>query len=122
MADINAALMTTQVVDKAVDTLYVEFKTMIAGQTITASNVVSIVVNLMQLVERYDTITGPQRKETIMRVLNKSLGDLYTPSDVKIIIDMTVPVMIDTFVSIDKKKVMIATENGLKRLFSCCLK
>jgi len=94
---------------------------------ITPTNIVMIASELIQVVEKYNTLTGTQKKMLIINVIKKIVNEESNTYEEKvalnIIIDNTLPLMIDGFVSAingmmkfskDKKKC-----NFLKKCLFC---
>ena len=75
----------------------------IHGEKITPANIVLIASELIQIVEKYKTLTGSQKKMLVINTIKKYVNEQNTTSDEKlalnIIIDNTLPHMIDGFVS-----------------------
>ena len=83
----------------------------------------------MQVVENVEyNIKGEQKKNLILDVLNnlideqiddKKEGNVQGEIDMKLFVKLTLPNIIDTFVSIDNKEVKIKLKNS-NRLLACC--
>jgi len=103
--------------------LYAELKNIIGKGQITRSNIITMVLSLMQVVEQYENLKGKQKKAAIIDVLNQ-LIDEQVPMEqealeLKSLVHLTLPTVIDAMVSIDKKEVEIKVKNGCKKLISC---
>ena len=101
-------------------------KTTLGDEKITATNIVIISTNLMHIVEQYKDLTGSQKKmlilDTIKKVINQNVNDPQERISLMLIVDMTLPPMLDTLVSaingglkFEKDKVI----SGFKKLFCC---
>ena len=101
-------------------------KTTLGDEKITATNIVIISTNLMHIVEQYKDLTGSQKKmlilDTIKKVINQNVNDPQERISLMLIVDMTLPPMLDTLVSaingglkFEKDKVV----SGFKKLFCC---
>lgn len=117
--------MKTSKFNLATDRLYTELKAIIRENgKLTTSNIVTIVITLMQTVDSYGDVKGPEKKATVLHVLKRLINDtMNSDSDataVTQLVDMTVPVLIDSLVSIDKKQIIIKTKKCLAKLFACC--
>jgi hypothetical protein len=104
-------------------TLYIELKNIIGKGQINRSNIITIVLSLMQVVEQYESLKGKQKKAAIIDVLNQ-LIDEQVPMEqealeLKSLVYLTLPTVIDAMVSIDKKEVEIKVKNCCKKLISC---
>lgn len=101
-------------------------KNTLGDEKITATNIVIISTNLMHIVEQYKDLTGSQKKmlilDTIKKVINQNVNDPQERISLMLIVDMTLPPMLDTLVSaingglkFEKDKVI----SGFKKLFCC---
>jgi Tfp pilus assembly protein PilE len=104
--------------------LYEELKKIIGNGKITHSNVVTVLLSLMQTVEQYDDVHGVQKKALVLDTLNHLIEDqvsgLQEATEMKLFVRLTLPTVIDTFVSIDKKESQIKLKKGCGKLFACC--
>lgn len=104
--------------------LYEEVKVILGTGTISSSNVVAVLLSLMQLVENYTDVKGVQKKAIILDVLNHIIEDQIENVDeamnLKLLVQMTLPSVIDTFVSLDKKEISIKFKKTCSKLFSWC--
>ena len=101
-------------------------KTTLGDEKITATNIVIISTNLMHIVEQYKDLTGSQKKmlilDTIKKVINQNVNDPQERISLMLIVDMTLPPMLDTLVTaingglkFEKDKVV----SGFTKLFCC---
>ena len=102
---------------------------------ITLLNVILILNNLMQVVEQYNTLSGSQKKmlvlDTLKSIINEQFGN--TPEELLekhmmfMLIDNTIPHLIDTLVSSINGEIKFTKNNEsktlslLRKLF-CCTK
>jgi hypothetical protein len=109
---------------KAVTRLYTELKNIVGDRTVDRENVVGIALALMQLVENYREVKGPQKKELVLHVLKLFIEDtISNQSEAKLVtgvIELTLPTVIDTIVSVDKKELKIKLRKGWRSLLACC--
>ena len=113
-------------------TTYVK-TTMCGSGKITSLNIISILNNLLHVVEQYNTLSGSQKKmlvlDTLKKVVNEQYGnspeDLLEKQILFILIDNTVPHFIDTLVSSINGKIKFIKSKetncftALKNIFSC---
>jgi len=108
----------------ATEKLYEELKKILAGAKLTASNLTVILVNLMQIVETYPKLTGPQKKEVILSSINMLIDDqndnVEDAKTLKFVVAMTLPNLIDTLVKIDRKKIGIKLQKMSGSIFALC--
>jgi len=101
-------------------------KNTLGDEKITATNIVIISTNLMHIVEQYKDLTGSQKKmlilDTIKKVINQNVNDPQERISLMLIVDMTLPPMLDTLVTaingglkFEKDKVV----SGFTKLFCC---
>ena len=121
--------MSTKNVQKSIpltgtERLYEEVKKIIGNKKLNRSNIVVILLSLMQSVENYKNLTGVQKKTLILDTLNNVINDIIDDEqeamELKLLVQLTLPSVIDTFISIDKKKIAIKIKKGCKSIFSCC--
>ena len=101
-------------------------KNTLGDEKITATNIVIISTNLMHIVEQYKDLTGSQKKmlilDTIKKVINQNVNEPQERISLMLIVDMTLPPMLDTLVSaingglkFEKDKVI----STFKKIFCC---
>ena len=87
-----------------VDNVYAQLKSMIKNKTVDISNLMSIVTITMQLVEQISGLTGAQKKDMVMQLMNRLIDDV--PMDdtnkaaLRAILTTTVNAAIDFVVSV----------------------
>ena len=99
---------------------------------ITSLNIIMILNNLMQIVEKYNNLTGGQKKMLILDTLKLVINEQYDNSPESLIekqilfmiIDNTMPYIIDTIVSSINGDIKFAKKNEsisslFKNLFCC---
>lgn len=111
--------------DKHVQQLYTTLLSLLDGEKLTSSNIMSITVQLMQFVEKYPHIKGPERKSIVLNVIKQLVIDTMDPSnqetkDIMSILDLTLPIFIDTIISVDRGELIIHSKQCFNSLFSCC--
>jgi hypothetical protein len=85
---------------------------------ISAMNIFSITLNLMQLVEKYPKLTGPQKKALVIQALDNVIKKHGADQSLLALI----PPFIDSAISIDKGKVTINVEEAASGCLSFCCK
>ena len=101
-------------------------KSTLGDNKITATNIIIITTNLMHIVEQYKDLTGSQKKmlilDTLKKVINQNVNDAQERMSLMMIVDMTLPLVLDTLVTaingglkFEKDKVV----SGFKNLFCC---
>ena len=119
LKDIEISLPTSDLVDKLYDSL----SSIIGDQQVTSANIVFIATNLMQIVEKYPSLSGSKKKPLVIHVLKRFVIDHLDGEDesaLLLFIDTFLPSVIDSIILIDKKKIIIKIKKGLKACFSCC--
>jgi len=96
------------------------------SEKITPLNIVVITTELMQLVEKYNNLTGTQKKMLVFNVIKKLVNNqTYTPEErvaLNVIIDFTLPSVVDNLVNAingDLNFTKVITTSFFKKFFSC---
>lgn len=104
--------------------LYQQISTMIGDKKVTSASIVSILLSAMQIVEKYKEISGEEKKSLVLKVLkmviDDTVDDQIEATNLKLLVDITLPAVIDMLVSVDKKELQIKMQQGFKKIFSCC--
>jgi uncharacterized protein YfkK (UPF0435 family) len=95
---------------------------------ITPTNIVIIASELIQIVEKYNGLTGTQKKMLVINVIKKIVNEESNTDEEKValnvIIDITLPHVIDGFVDAINGMMKFAKyskkTNFLKRCLFCC--
>jgi hypothetical protein len=86
----------------ALNQLYNYIKS-IHGDKITPSNIILISSELIQIVEKYKSFTGTQKKmlviNTVKKIVNEQVNTLDEKNALNVVIDSTLPHVIDGFIS-----------------------
>jgi len=127
MSNTTEKEIKVEIVDNFVnitERIYKELKRLIGNENLSHSNVIPILLNLMQVVEHYSLLSGMQKKTLVLKVLDHLIEDQFDDKQevdkMKLLVQMTLPTVIDTIISIDKKKLQINTKKGIRKLFACC--
>ena len=89
----------------------------------TPENIITIALDLMQVVETYQELKGVEKKQLIINTLKKFIDDEMKGTDpeynklILLIVNTTLPIAIDAFISIDTKQIQIKITGYLK---TCC--
>ncbi len=98
-------------------------------EKITPTNIIVIATELMQIVEKYKELTGPQKKMLVINVIKKVVNSQIDSQETRLalntIIDFTLPTVIDNLVDaingnikFNKEKV----QSFFKKYICCCIK
>lgn len=129
MSDVVPAVVA--VVEPTIDThsalfneIYDKIKAAVIGRTINASNLASIAVTAMQIVEAYPKLLGYQKKELVINIICKIIVDLPVTDDTEMLLLSTakavLPMLIDTVVAAANGQLTLQTiEEKAKGCFSC---
>lgn len=99
--------------------LYETVCKMLDIQDFTSSNIFNITFVMMQQIESVKMLTGQQKKLVVLNVLQRYTNEHFSgqhAQDLTFVINVILPGVIDTVVSIDKNELSIHT---LKK--SCCM-
>jgi hypothetical protein len=104
------------------DKLYKSLEKIIEQETISPSNIINIVINLMQFIEQYKVLDGNSKKQAIIDILITFIennGSSIIESELLLdFIKNILPYVIDVIISIDKKELEINVKECCKT-FSC---
>jgi len=95
---------------------------------LSPSNITMYLVTLMQLVESITSLKGQDKKNLVIQVmeyliLEQIRDDNEYKEQLSLLVKLTLPELIDTLVSIDRKELKIKIKKGIKQMFnSCCPK
>lgn len=111
-----------QVPIQTMDEIYTMFLQAIKGNTISVETIVLLSTSLMQIVEKYPSLPGNQKKALVIHLLRRAVNEhvpLEKRSTVVLFINTFLPSVIDTIVSVDRKDISVAIKKGFKSCFSC---
>lgn len=107
----------------AIDQLYNVMKTL-AKDGVTPRNITGIVLSLMQNIQRVSNMKGSEKKEAVVYVVKKyievEVEDLDLKRDLKVFADLTLPPLIDEFISLNNRETRIKVKNCIKNLLKKC--
>jgi len=95
---------------------------------LSPSNITMYLVTLMQLVESITSLKGHDKKNLVIQVMEFLImeqirDDNEYKEQLSLLVKLTLPELIDTIVSIDRKEVKIKIKKGVKNLLDgCCPK
>jgi hypothetical protein len=84
---------------------------------LSKDTIIPLCLEMVQIVESYKDLKGPQKKELVIEVLKEYAKlNLESPEEeiVLMAIDHLLPPAIDAFIAIDKKQVIIKTKNWFR--------
>ena len=120
---------------KVFDKLYDIIKKCLEGQHLSNANMLSLVLMSMKYIENYKQISGPKKKAVVLYVIQKIAHDQYNEyikkenlsveeiSQLQTIlsfVELFLPPMIDTIVSLDNKEIMIKLKKNIQTCFKPC--
>ena len=85
-------------------------------------NIVQVTTYLMQVVERYPRLTGPERKQILLDVLEEYIDSNLSQEqaeELAPILGFVLPSVIDALISVDSKERVIQTKRCVASCFSC---
>ena len=106
---------------KLIEKLYTKLVLENTNTRLSPTNVVSYLINLMQIVESVVNLDGESKKQLVMQVMEYFIetqieNDDEYATELKLIVQLTLPELIDTIVNIDRKKVKIKVKKGVKSI------
>jgi hypothetical protein len=112
-----------------IEKLYTKLVYENSNTKLTPGNIASYLINLMQIVESVTELRGDKKKQLVIEVMEYFInsqiqdGDEYA-SELRLLVKLTLPELIDTIVNIDRKKIKIKVKKGIKSIKeifdSCC--
>ena len=94
------------------------------GNKLSTYNIIDLSINLMKFIETFPELSGIEKKNIVLYVLNKFsndyLNDGHNKTNIINFIEYILPSLIDSIISIDNKEIIINANKGFKKLFSCC--
>jgi hypothetical protein len=105
--------------EKIIESLYNNLNAM--STSITTANIIELTTKLMQLVESYPLLKGSQKKNIVIFVLKKfvtSKVDVESQQQVLSFIDLFLPSVIDTLISLDNSEIEIKVKKCCGSFFS----
>ena len=120
---------TENVMMQYLEEVYRYVKSVHGQNKVTAVNIVIIASELIQIVEKYKGMTGSQKKmliiSSVKRVINEQEDSVEERAALNIIIDQTLPILIDSMVGAINGAMKFIKENKqtiikkLKSIFCC---
>jgi hypothetical protein len=129
--DLNLLLLSiddTRIFDRMIE----KIKASLNGNKLTNANIGSLVILSMKTIETYKEFSGSKKKAIVLYMIQKVAYDQYNEyiktanlseeeskelQDIISFVELFLPVMIDTMISIDKKEIIIK----IKKSFTSCL-
>jgi len=129
--DLNLLLLSiddTRIFDRMIE----KIKASLNGNKLTNANIGSLVILSMKTIETYKEFSGSKKKAIVLYIIQKVACDQYNEyiktanlseeeskelQDIISFVELFLPVMIDTMISIDKKEIIIK----IKKSFTSCL-
>ena len=81
---------------------------------LTTTNIMNVVLSAMITMEKYKMLSGNQKKQTVIDILNFIVDETDKHNEFDEIIKALIPTIIDTVIEADKGKLKI------KKAFLCC--
>ena len=86
-------------------------------ENVTMENITEIVIIAMQTLQQYKNLSGEQKKQTVINVLNFIVDEDQTMNEFDMIIKMMIPSVIDNLISVDKGKIKFKENSCFSCLF-----
>jgi hypothetical protein len=107
--------------------LYDYSKSILDTKKITTTNIIMIMNNLIQVVEKYKELTGNQKKmlvlDTLKKIINENVSDESEKQQLILFVNITLPIILDSIISAINGNMKFAKEKisgCFSKLFSCC--
>ena len=90
---------------------------------LSPSNITMYIVTLMQLVESITTLKGKDKKNLVIQVIDYLIMDRIRDDNeykeqLSLLVKLTLPELIDTIISIDRKELKIKIKKGVTNLMN----
>jgi hypothetical protein len=109
----------------AAERMYEELKKVVGDGKLTTTNVVTVLVSLMQTVDGYVDLKGAQKKAValaaVLHLIEDQVDDNTEKTQFKQLVLLTLPSVVDSFVKLDKKQLKIKAKKVITRFLGCCL-
>lgn len=124
---INKKYMT---VTESINSIYNDVKNGIVKKSFEGSDILAILVNTMQLTEKYrdegEKLSGRMKKTIVLQVISRVVADLPIEGEIKkkveFFVDFLMPVTIDLIVAASKSQIAINVKKKFKEKCLCCVK
>ena len=107
--------------------LYDYSKSILDTNKITTTNIIMIMNNLIQVVEKYKELTGNQKKmlvlDTLKKIINENVSDESEKQQLILFVNITIPIILDSIISAINGNMKFAKDKisgCFSKLFSCC--
>ncbi len=108
----------------AAERMYEEIKKAVGNGTLTPNNIIIILINLMQIADKYVDLKGAQKKavvlEAILQLIDSEIEDESEKEKFKQFVLLTLPSVVDSFVKLDTNKLKIKSKRGVLGIFRKC--
>lgn len=101
---------------------YDKIKSQIEGRTFKASDLIHFATIAMQIVETYPSLSGPAKKDLVVRLAVRLVEDFVPDEQKQALLDainLLLPAVIDQIVAATKGQLGINIENFFKTRCSC---
>lgn len=115
---VNIISQDNKIYIKALSKFNSKFKNIENNSDIKAKDIISFIICLMQIVEKYK-INGASKKDIVIRIINDILennkNSIENVEFIQSFVKNILPSFIDTIISLDKKEIIIKLENTLTK-------
>ena len=95
---------------------------MVQYRTVDPINITPLCVKLMKMISSYTDISGKDKKHIVLQTIKRIVNETVPEANryfIDPIIDATLPIIIDTLISVDKREIQFKLKQCCK-WFSCC--
>lgn len=116
---------STTLLQSSVSSLYQNFRKIVStNDDITSDNLIAFTIELMKLVETYPNLTGSQKKNLVLIVIELFVEDEMKPGkshdDMILFIRQFLPHIIDKLIEVDRKQLFIHAKKLCQPCFFQC--
>jgi len=91
--------------------IYEKLKDIVGDGKVTRGNIVTLLLSIMQFVDSYTHVSGLQKKAIVLdclyRIIDDQIDDDTEKTDLKLLVSLTLPNVIDSFVRLDRRQLRV---------------
>jgi hypothetical protein len=115
---------------ESVNNIYSDIKKSVNKRSFDSGDILSILVNTMQLAEKYkdngEKLSGRDKKHIVLKVIAKVISDLPIEEDikdkVKFFVEFIAPMVIDMIIAASKSQFALNTKKKFREKCGACFK
>ena len=105
---------------KNADAVYNAVKTAIGTGRVTVASVMIMITTAMVEVEKFTALTGPQKKQLVIHVVDRLIEEIPATQEdkaaIKSAVDLFMPCVVDTVIAVSKSQLAINVKHRISQL------